>query len=152
MHDRLVANGKALDDNRNLSADGKANSKRTSAEGNRASFLQVRGALAQAQANQQMETDALIPRAVDPTNAAGAPVRSDYRARISKIPSPRNITLGASIKDPQFIAAIYEGAPILSELTAEQRNELSQIWLRANRSVELRAIENNGEAINVKPS
>ncbi|WP_143106084.1 hypothetical protein [Bradyrhizobium sp. Gha] len=44
---------------------------------------------------------------------------------------------------------IWEGDSILSGLTAEQRAEITEIWLRKFRGAQLRDIEDQGEAIDV---
>ncbi|MDN5006153.1 hypothetical protein ACFQZO_35475 [Bradyrhizobium sp. GCM10027634] len=132
-----------------LSVDGKADELKKFASTQRAIFLRVRSAAADTRTKLQNDRDALIPKAIDKTDAAGAALRVEYRRIMRATTVTESIALASTITDPSLITAIWESDPALSGLDTRSRDVITANWLETNRAKQIRALDDRAEVVDL---
>lgn len=147
ISDRMEAKRQDLAKNSLLSVDGKANELKKFATTQRAIFLRVRSDLADATTKLQTDRAALVPKAIDRTDAAGAALRTEFRSVLRSMTSTQAIAWASTQQDPTVITALWETSPELSSMDARSRDVVTQNWLANNRAQQIRALDDRAEVV-----
>jgi len=135
--------------NKLLTVDGQNDKTKAFATTQRAIFLRVRSDLAEAKTKLQADRDALIPRAIDRADAAGATLRAEFRSVMRNMTSPASIAWASTQQDPAVITAIWESTPELAGLDARSRDVITANWLANHRAKQMTALDDRGETVDL---